>query len=298
MRLENHDFPGEGSKNPKEAEIYFELRNGTTKVAYPTFVDGTEINPSGYVDDVNRRAELAKLIIKSEYLGKAIVNRMWAHFLGYGFTKPVDDLGPHNAAIASRIARAARAGIRRPRPRSEAADPLDHAQRAYALSSKIGAEEQARRSDAGREAEVQPLLPAADAGRGAVRIAARGHRGRQDQGQLRAAGKDQGDLARAVHHRLRQRRRGRRHDLQRHDPAGPDDDERRNDQERHEGRAGQLPAQSVDEQHEGRGQRSTCSTWRLWPASRPPMNCSWPTSCWRHAAATAWRPCRTSGGHC
>ena len=21
---------------------------------------------------------------------------MWAHFLGYGFTKPVDDIGPHN----------------------------------------------------------------------------------------------------------------------------------------------------------------------------------------------------------
>jgi hypothetical protein len=29
---------------------------------------------------------------------KAIVNRMWSHFLGYGFTKPVDDIGPHNAA--------------------------------------------------------------------------------------------------------------------------------------------------------------------------------------------------------
>ena len=24
-------------------------------------------------------------------------NRMWAHFLGYGFTKPINDLGPHNA---------------------------------------------------------------------------------------------------------------------------------------------------------------------------------------------------------
>jgi hypothetical protein len=25
-----------------------------------------------------------------------IVNRMWGHFLGYGFTKPIDDMGPHN----------------------------------------------------------------------------------------------------------------------------------------------------------------------------------------------------------
>jgi len=25
-----------------------------------------------------------------------MVNRMWGHFFGYGFTKPVDDMGPHN----------------------------------------------------------------------------------------------------------------------------------------------------------------------------------------------------------
>lgn len=97
VRLENEDFPGEGG-DPREAEIYYELRNGILQVAYPTFVDGTTINRSGYADEVNRRLELAKLITKSEYLGKAIVNRMWGHFLGYGFTKPIDDLGPHNAA--------------------------------------------------------------------------------------------------------------------------------------------------------------------------------------------------------
>jgi hypothetical protein len=27
---------------------------------------------------------------------KAIVNRMWGHFLGYAFTRPIDDLGEHN----------------------------------------------------------------------------------------------------------------------------------------------------------------------------------------------------------
>jgi hypothetical protein len=93
--LSNQDFRGEGS-TPNEAEIYFELRNGQMQVAYPKFVDGTTINNSGYLRDVDRRAELGKLIMKSEYLGKAIANRMWAHFLGYGFTKPVDDIGPHN----------------------------------------------------------------------------------------------------------------------------------------------------------------------------------------------------------
>lgn len=93
--LINEDFAGEGN-NPKEAEIYYELRNGVLQAAWPTFVDGTKIDPSGYVSDVNRRAELARLITKSDLMSKAIVNRMWGHFLGYGFTKPVDDMGPHN----------------------------------------------------------------------------------------------------------------------------------------------------------------------------------------------------------
>ena len=30
------------------------------------------------------------------WFAEETVNRMWAHFLGYGFTKPIDDLGPHN----------------------------------------------------------------------------------------------------------------------------------------------------------------------------------------------------------
>jgi hypothetical protein len=47
---------------------------------------------------VNRRFELAKLMLKSEYLDMCVANRYWAHFLGYGFTKPIDDMGPHNPA--------------------------------------------------------------------------------------------------------------------------------------------------------------------------------------------------------
>lgn len=104
VELVDEDWAGEGG-NPEEAELYYELRNGLMKVAYPVFVDGTEISKSGYLpgtmDDgtaygVHRRKELAKLIKASPYFPKAIVNRIWSHFLGYGFTKPVDDLGEHN----------------------------------------------------------------------------------------------------------------------------------------------------------------------------------------------------------
>ena len=94
--LVDEDFGGEGG-SPEEAEIYFELRNGLLKAAYPVFLDGTEIGRSGFVEDVNRRDELGKLIVQSSYMPRALVNRMWAHFLGYGFTKPIDDMGPHTS---------------------------------------------------------------------------------------------------------------------------------------------------------------------------------------------------------
>jgi hypothetical protein len=100
-KLVDVDFPGEGG-DPQNAELYYEQRNGIMKVAYPVFVpapgasEGQEISRSGRLKDIDRRAELAKMIIESPYLSRAIVNRMWGHFMGYGFTKPVDDMGPHN----------------------------------------------------------------------------------------------------------------------------------------------------------------------------------------------------------
>lgn len=94
--LTDQDFPGENGNNFEEAEVYYEMRNGLVAVAYPVFVDGTEIDRSGYVKQTNRRQALADLTVKSPYFAKSIVNRMWAHFLGYGFTSPADDLGPHN----------------------------------------------------------------------------------------------------------------------------------------------------------------------------------------------------------
>jgi len=95
VELANQDFAGE-SGDPTEADVFYDLRNQEKRVAFPVFVDGTAIPKSGYLDESNRREQLARLVAGSEYLGKTMSNRMWAHFLGYGFTKPIDDLGPHN----------------------------------------------------------------------------------------------------------------------------------------------------------------------------------------------------------
>ncbi|MER3414632.1 MAG: hypothetical protein C4297_00250 [Gemmataceae bacterium] len=78
------------SLNPSGV-ILFEKRNGLLLPAMPTYFDGTKVSPQ-----LKRREELARLLIKDEFFAKAIVNRMWAHFMGRGFTKPVDDFGEHN----------------------------------------------------------------------------------------------------------------------------------------------------------------------------------------------------------
>lgn len=79
-RLVDVDFAGASGSG----EVYYELPNTQLKIAYPVFVDGTAINQSGKVAEVNRRAELAKLITKSSEFHRNITNRVWSAVLGRG----------------------------------------------------------------------------------------------------------------------------------------------------------------------------------------------------------------------
>ena len=90
-RLVNADFPGEG-QGSTQGEVFYETPNGLLKTAFPAFIDGTQTPQSGKLSEVDRRAELSKFVTQSQYLPKALVNRMWAHFFGYGFTPDVDDM--------------------------------------------------------------------------------------------------------------------------------------------------------------------------------------------------------------
>jgi hypothetical protein len=73
--------------------VFFEKRSGEMQVAYPIFFDD-KVDPG---TETNRRKELARLMTRGDdpLIAKAMVNRTWAHFLGCGFTSPVDDMGPH-----------------------------------------------------------------------------------------------------------------------------------------------------------------------------------------------------------
>ena len=128
-RIVNRNYYGEGRRSPVPAELvsvgadraesYYELRNGKLKVAYPVFLDGTSLvdvfaeregtasepklgqtvrerGNSGRLSQVNRREELASLIAESDEFPRALVNREWERYFGYGFSRPAEDMGPHN----------------------------------------------------------------------------------------------------------------------------------------------------------------------------------------------------------
>ena len=133
--LVNEDFTGEpkaqSKTNPSKAIFYYELRNGMLKSAYPVFVDGTEIDRQRLSEQSRSpRASLAKLIVESPYLDKAIANRMWGHFLGYGFTKPIDDMGPHNPPSHPELLEELATSSADQQLRPEEADAVDRAERA------------------------------------------------------------------------------------------------------------------------------------------------------------------------
>jgi hypothetical protein len=79
---------------PVGGPTFYEDLRGVMQPAYPKF-SGVEVSPEPHI---NRRKELAALLTQGDdpQLAKAMVNRTWAHFFGYGFTRPVDDMGPHN----------------------------------------------------------------------------------------------------------------------------------------------------------------------------------------------------------
>jgi len=80
-----------------QGPVYYETRAGLMLVAYPKYF-ATEVDPGS---DTNRRSEFAKAVCKDDpnkMLAKAMVNRMWGHYFAYGFTRPIDDMGPHNPA--------------------------------------------------------------------------------------------------------------------------------------------------------------------------------------------------------
>ncbi|MFO0974919.1 MAG: DUF1549 domain-containing protein [Planctomycetaceae bacterium] len=74
---------------------FFEDRRGKQQAVMPEFAGHAVLTSVR-----SRRAELVQILAAdSEHqVARAMVNRTWAMFFGYGFTNPIDDIGPHNPA--------------------------------------------------------------------------------------------------------------------------------------------------------------------------------------------------------
>lgn len=102
VRQGNMDLYSELVSMDYSGPVYFEKRSGLMQVAYPEyFGKKMDLSEEKFEQDT-RRKEFAKLVTSGadgeNILAKAFVNRTWSQMFGYGFTRPVDDMGPHNPA--------------------------------------------------------------------------------------------------------------------------------------------------------------------------------------------------------
>jgi hypothetical protein len=92
MSLQHYKLNDNMNANP-ESGVFYEQRNGLLKRSGAVWLDK---NKPSLSSSSPRRRELARFITQDEYFAKSFVNRMWAHYMGRGFTNPVDDFGEHN----------------------------------------------------------------------------------------------------------------------------------------------------------------------------------------------------------
>ena len=73
---------------------YYDSRSGLKNAVLPSY-DGNTLPADS---TRNRRKQLAKMLASdsNHRVAASMVNRMWSHFFGFGFTAQVDDMGPHS----------------------------------------------------------------------------------------------------------------------------------------------------------------------------------------------------------
>ncbi|QDV34158.1 DUF1549 and DUF1553 domain-containing protein [Tautonia plasticadhaerens] len=81
--------------DPTDAFARFDRRDGTIRIAFPTYLDGRKISQG---TDADRRKELGTFVTEpgNDQFARAFVNRMWGHLMGRGIVHPIDDFGDHN----------------------------------------------------------------------------------------------------------------------------------------------------------------------------------------------------------
>ena len=74
-------------------KVQYESPEGNWHDAQPAAVDGTRFEEG---TNTTLRRQFADWVVGSVAFRRASINRVWANLLRYGFTFPIDDLGPHH----------------------------------------------------------------------------------------------------------------------------------------------------------------------------------------------------------
>ena len=115
FRLVRAEHAGEGvfrlrSQMPSSIRegVYFERPDGRLALAIPRFPDGRDAMQAMQSDPRAARRELARQWSRSPQVARAVVNRLWNHCFGFGFTRTADDMGPgagvHHARLLQLLA--------------------------------------------------------------------------------------------------------------------------------------------------------------------------------------------------
>jgi hypothetical protein len=82
--------------------VFYETPTGLLKSATPAFLDGTQVVSSDPAQ-IDLRRELARKVVLSDLMSKALVNRVWSHFFEFGFTRNVDHMGKGESTTAPQV---------------------------------------------------------------------------------------------------------------------------------------------------------------------------------------------------
>lgn len=77
-----------------DTAVSYDAPDGQGRKVTPHFIDGTELAGGGAATAADLMRSLAKAVTQSDDFPRATVNRIWAQLFDYGFTRPLDDLGP------------------------------------------------------------------------------------------------------------------------------------------------------------------------------------------------------------
>jgi hypothetical protein len=83
--------------------VSYQTPDGQAKTATPRFIDGSELSTASNARESNAMASLAQKIVSSDDFCRATANRIWAQLFDYGFTRPLDDLGPNSVTAENDV---------------------------------------------------------------------------------------------------------------------------------------------------------------------------------------------------